>query len=85
MVNAGIDATAGGTVLSLPSAGGAISGLGGKFSPDVFTGMGTFSVPIAVPPVALARSPGSWLERSFNAPSVGAHAARLRPDPGRWT
>ena len=35
--------------ISLPSGGGAISGMGEKFSPDLFTGTGNFSVPIAVP------------------------------------
>jgi Salmonella virulence plasmid 65kDa B protein len=36
--------------LTLPKGGGAVSGLGEKFSPDLFTGRGNFSVPIAVPP-----------------------------------
>src|SRR4051812_396489 len=44
------DTTAGGSVISLPSGGGAVSGLGEKFSPDLFTGTGNFSVPIALPP-----------------------------------
>ncbi len=43
-------AAAGGSVISLPSGGGAISGLGEKFAPDLFTGTGNFSVPISVPP-----------------------------------
>ena len=50
MVSAGTDPTSGGTVISLPSGGGALSGLGEKFSPDLFTGTGNFSVPIALPP-----------------------------------
>lgn len=50
MVSTGTDTTSGGSVLSLPSGGGAISGLGEKFSPDLFTGTGNFSVPLAVPP-----------------------------------
>ena len=33
-----------------PQGGGAQSGLGEKFSPDLFTGTGNFSVPVAVPP-----------------------------------
>jgi len=33
-----------------PSGGGAQKGLGEKFSPDLFTGTGNFSVPIALPP-----------------------------------
>jgi len=40
------DTTAGGSVISLPQGGGAIAGLGEKFSPDLFTGTGNFSVPI---------------------------------------
>jgi len=38
------------SVISLPKGGGAVSGLGEKFSPDLFTGTGNFSVPIALPP-----------------------------------
>lgn len=49
MVNAGTDATAGGSVISLPSGGGAIGGLGEKFATDLFTGTGNFSVPITLP------------------------------------
>lgn len=36
-------------MVSLPQGGGAISGMGEKFSPDLFTGTGNFSVPIAIP------------------------------------
>ena len=57
MVNAGTDATAGGSVISLPSGGGAIGGLGEKFSPDLFTGTGNFSVPIALPAGRLGVQP----------------------------
>jgi hypothetical protein len=53
-----------GVVLSLPSGGGAISGLGEEFSPDVFTGTGNFSVPIAVPPGRLGLKPGLALSYS---------------------
>ena len=35
--------------ISLPKGGGAVSGLGEKFSPDLFTGTGNFSVPLALP------------------------------------
>lgn len=38
------------SVISKPSGGGALQGLGEKFSPDLFTGTGNFSVPIALPP-----------------------------------
>lgn len=36
-------------IISLPKGGGALSGLGEKFSPDLFTGTGNVSVPIEVP------------------------------------
>lgn len=36
--------------ISLPQGGGAISGLGEKFSPDLFTGTGNFTIPITLPP-----------------------------------
>lgn len=42
--------TKGTSVITNPQGGGAQSGLGEKFSPDLFTGTGNFSVPIAVPP-----------------------------------
>jgi RHS repeat-associated protein len=37
-------------VISLPKGGGAQQGIGEKFSPDLFTGTGNFTVPIALPP-----------------------------------
>ncbi|HEX9952129.1 MAG TPA: SpvB/TcaC N-terminal domain-containing protein, partial [Rubricoccaceae bacterium] len=36
-------------VLSLPSGGGAVQGLGETFAPDPFTGSGSFSVPLPLP------------------------------------
>jgi RHS repeat-associated protein len=36
--------------ISLPKGGGALQGIGEKFSPDLQTGTGNFSVPIALPP-----------------------------------
>lgn len=36
-------------VISLPQGGGALSGIGEKFSPDLFTGTGNFTVPLALP------------------------------------
>ncbi|MDT4331860.1 SpvB/TcaC N-terminal domain-containing protein [Methylomonas sp. MED-D] len=36
-------------IIGLPQGGGAIHGLGEKFSPDLHTGTGNFSVPIALP------------------------------------
>jgi hypothetical protein len=40
----GVDAT-----ISLPKGGGALHGIGEKFSPDLYTGTGNFIVPIALP------------------------------------
>ena len=37
------------SVISLPKGGGAIQGIGETFSPDLFTGTGNFSIPIALP------------------------------------
>src|SRR5215208_2756622 len=38
-----------GQVISLPKGGGALQGIGEKFSPDLHTGTGNFTVPIALP------------------------------------
>ncbi len=35
--------------ISLPKGGGSVSGLGEKFSPDLHTGTGNFSIPISIP------------------------------------
>src|SRR5947209_6248704 len=35
--------------ISLPSGGGALHGIGEKFSPDLYTGTGNFTVPLALP------------------------------------
>src|SRR5215471_3786711 len=56
-MSAGTDTSAGGSVISLPKGGGAISGLGEKFSPDLFTGTGNLAVPIQVPPGRLGLQP----------------------------
>src|SRR6266540_3720072 len=37
-------------IISLPKGGGAIHGMGEKFSPDLHTGTGNFTIPIALPP-----------------------------------
>src|SRR5262245_10519488 len=37
-------------IIAVPKAGGALKGLGETFSPDLHTGTGNFTVPIAVPP-----------------------------------
>lgn len=36
-------------IISLPKGGGAQSGMGEKFAPDLFTGTGNFTIPIALP------------------------------------
>src|SRR6266581_5048003 len=36
-------------VISLPKGGGALKGIGEKFSPDLHTGTGNFTVPLALP------------------------------------
>jgi hypothetical protein len=38
------------TVIAAPKGGGALSGIGEKFSPDLHTGTGNYTVPIALPP-----------------------------------
>ncbi|MGH8068935.1 MAG: SpvB/TcaC N-terminal domain-containing protein [Candidatus Entotheonellia bacterium] len=43
-------AAASSQIISLPKGGGALQGIGEKFSPDLFTGTGNFTVPIALPP-----------------------------------
>src|SRR3954447_24570180 len=48
--NGTTDTAAAGSVISLPKGGGAQGGMGETFSPDLFTGTGNFSVPIALPP-----------------------------------
>ncbi|MGI8783685.1 MAG: SpvB/TcaC N-terminal domain-containing protein [Acidobacteriota bacterium] len=37
-------------VISLPKGGGALHGIGEKFSPDLHTGSGNFTVPLSIPP-----------------------------------
>ena len=37
-------------LISVPKGGGALKGMGEKFSPDLHTGTGNFSIPISVPP-----------------------------------
>jgi len=37
-------------IISLPEGGGALHGIGEKFSPDLHTGTGNFTVLIALPP-----------------------------------
>src|SRR5215213_5335321 len=42
--------TASAPAISAPKGGGALQGIGEKFSPDLHTGTGNFTVPIALPP-----------------------------------
>ncbi|WP_344663342.1 SpvB/TcaC N-terminal domain-containing protein [Catenulispora yoronensis] len=51
------DTVTAGSVISLPQGGGAVGGLGEKFSPDLFTGTGNFSVPVVVPGGRLGLAP----------------------------
>src|SRR5215211_1146391 len=37
-------------IISIPQGGGALKGIGETFSPDLHTGTGNFTVPIALPP-----------------------------------
>jgi len=37
-------------VITLPKGGGALRGIGEKFAPDIHTGTGNFTVPVALPP-----------------------------------
>lgn len=46
----GGNGNSGSQVISLPKGGGAMQGIGEKFSPDLHTGTGNFTVPIALPP-----------------------------------
>src|SRR2546427_12196367 len=39
-----------GQIISLPQRGGALHGIGENFVPDLHTGTGNFTVPIALPP-----------------------------------
>jgi RHS repeat-associated protein len=39
-----------GAIIANPTGGGAVRGLGETFAPDLFTGTGNFTVPIALPP-----------------------------------
>src|SRR5262245_22985289 len=47
-----MSATAGASsqVIALPKGGGALHGIGEKFAPDLHTGTGNFTIPIALPP-----------------------------------
>ena len=79
-------------VISLPTGGGAIKGLGDTFSPDLHTGTGNLSVPIVIPPgrggvqpdLTLVYSTGNGngpfgLGWSLNVPGVSRDTSKRLP------
>jgi hypothetical protein len=58
-------------LIAVPHGGGAQKGLGEKFSPDLHTGTGNFSVPIALPPGRNGFQP--QLSLSFSTGSGNGH------------
>ncbi len=62
-------------IISLPKGGGALRGIGEKFSPDLHTGAGTYTVPVDLPSgrngfgptLALTYSTGWVTDRSASA------------------
>lgn len=79
-------------VISLPQGGGAIHGIGETFSPDLHTGTGNFTVPVALPPgrrgfqpqLSLVYSTGNGngpfgLGWSLNIPGVSRKTSRGIP------
>src|SRR5215208_4597578 len=56
-------------VISLPQGGGALAGIGEKFSPDLHTGTGNFSVPIELPPGRNGFHPAFQLSYSTGSPN----------------
>ena len=72
MADTSTDTTADSLVISLPKeGGGAVGGLGEKFSPGPFTGTGSFAVPIVVPPCRLGLQPQLTLFYSTGAATAG--------------
>ena len=82
-------------VISLPKGGGALQGIGGTFSPDVHTGTGNLTVPIALPPGCNGFQPQLNLVYStgqgngpfgqgwgLSVPGVSRHASDGLP--GKW-
>ena len=51
-------------IISLPKGGGAQQGIGEKFSPDLHTGTGNFTIPISVPPGRNGFQPALTLQYS---------------------
>src|SRR5215469_15501006 len=79
-------------VISLPQGGGALKGIGETFAPDLHTGTGNFTIPIALPPgrngfqpqVALTYSTGSGngpfgLGWSLGVPAITRKTAKGVP------
>lgn len=79
-------------VISLPKGGGALQGIGEKFAPDLFTGTGNFTVPVALPPgrngfqpdLSLVYSTGSGSEAfglgwSLSIPGVSRQTSKGVP------
>jgi RHS repeat-associated protein len=62
-------ATAAPASASLPEGGGAISGLGETFKPDLHTGTGNYSVPLSVPPGRKGVAPELVLSYSTGNPN----------------
>lgn len=57
------------SIITQPSGGGALKGLGEKFSPDLFTGTGNYSVPISLPPGRNGFQPELNLQYSTGSPN----------------
>ena len=74
-VNIGTDSAAEESAISLPNGVGAIGGLGERFSPDLFTGRGNFSVPVVVPAGRLGMQP----QLSPRYSTGGGHPRRADP------
>ena len=77
-------------VIPLPSGGGALQGIGETFAPDLFTGTGNLTVPIALPPgrngfqpeLSLATAPATATARSASAGRSACPASPARPSHG---
>jgi hypothetical protein len=60
-----------GDIITPPSAGGALQGIGEKFSPDLFTGSGSITVSLSLPPVRNGFKPHLRLADSTGNGSFG--------------
>ena len=63
-------------LIALPQGGGAIRGVGEKFSPDLQTGTGNYSIPLEVPAGRRGLQPtenrDSWISQAFRKLGVGS-------------